>query len=99
MMIKVAKMPSWRWTKVLSVRRHVSKAQQSIDHRVRWAEGTYIIYSAIKERNAGRDNRRHTFLDVMVACARNAKLESMKVVARYDAKVLRKEECCNCEMK
>jgi hypothetical protein len=40
-----------------------------------------------------------TFFEVTVACARKVKLESMKVVARYEAKVLRMEERCNCEMK
>lgn len=34
-MMNVANMPSERWMKVLSVRRHVSKARHSIDHRVR----------------------------------------------------------------
>jgi hypothetical protein len=95
MMMNVAKTPSGRWAKVLSVRRHVSKAQQSIDHRVRWAE-TYTIHSA---RSGGREDERHAFLDVTVACARNTKLESIKVVARYDAKVFRTEECRNLEMK
>lgn len=34
-MMNVAKKPSEKWMKVLSVRRHVSKARHSIDHRVR----------------------------------------------------------------
>ncbi len=42
-MINTMKAPSERWMKVLSVRRHVSKARQSVDHRVRWAAGTYTI--------------------------------------------------------
>jgi hypothetical protein len=46
-----------------------------------------------------RGGERHTFFDVTVACARKRKLESVKAVARYDAKVLRIEECRNCERK
>ena len=43
--------------------------------------------------------RRHAFFDVTVACARKQKLERVKAVARYDAKVLRIDECRNCERK
>jgi hypothetical protein len=43
--------------------------------------------------------KRHAFFDVTVACARKKKLERVKAVTRYDAKVLRIEECRNCERK
>jgi hypothetical protein len=43
--------------------------------------------------------RGHTFFDVKVACARKEKLESVKVVTRYDAKELRIDECRKCERK
>ena len=47
----------------------------------------------------GEANGGHAFFDVRVACARKVKLESVNVVARYEAKVLRIEERCNREMK
>jgi hypothetical protein len=53
----------------------------------------------LKKTLEGEANGGHAFFDVRVACARKVKLESVNVVARYEAKVLRIEERCNREMK
>ena len=61
------------------------------------------LYHSISDQEdlepGGEDNGARTFFDVMVACARKRKLESVKAVVRYDPKVLRIGECRNFEMK